>query len=347
MLAPNTSFSQQIIDWYQRFGRHDLPWQDWTSPYKVWVSEVMLQQTQVKTVIPYFQRFLERFPVLSSLAEASLDEVLSIWSGLGYYVRARNLHLTSKLIVEKYQGKFPTDPEQINTLPGIGPSTAATIGAFCFFHKKSVFDGNVQRVISRFVGFSEELAVTKNLSKLRQIATELLPENPQLMPQYTQGIIDLGALVCHRANPLCLHCPVQNNCLAHQNQWTEQLPVKSRYLVKKKQSFHLAFIFNENHELLLVKRPPSGIWSNLYCVPLFADLENLVTFYKEINATQLNSGKSFLHHLTHIELNLFPYTMLCHASSLAYIHTWIHPQQLDLVGIPAPIKKWIQANFPL
>ena len=213
--GPDGAFAQCVIDWQRTHGRHGLPWQNTRDPYRVCLSEIMLQQTQVATVLGYYARFLERFPDVAALAAAPQDEVLALWSGLGYYSRARNLHRCAQAVVQAHGGAFPRSSEALQTLPGIGRSTAAAIAAFCFGERVAILDGNVKRVLTRVLGFGGDLAEAAQEKALWAEATRLLPE--QGIARYTQGLMDLGATLCAARSPQCLLCPVQADCVAAQS----------------------------------------------------------------------------------------------------------------------------------
>jgi A/G-specific adenine glycosylase len=216
MSSSGNDFASVVIRWQRDHGRHDLPWQQTRDPYLVWLSEIMLQQTQVGTVKAYYARFLERFPDMDALAAADLDEVLSVWSGLGYYSRARNLHRCAQAVRDRFGGKWPRSPDVLETLPGIGRSTAAAIAAFCFGERVAILDGNVRRVLSRVLGFDSDLSKMANQRALWVLAEQLLPVDHlrQTMPAYTQGLMDIGATVCRARGPDCGACPVASVCVA-------------------------------------------------------------------------------------------------------------------------------------
>ncbi|MFB3101031.1 MAG: A/G-specific adenine glycosylase, partial [Gammaproteobacteria bacterium] len=259
------NFSNSLISWHKKYGRHDLPWQGEATPYHVWVSEIMLQQTQVGTVIPYFNRFIERFPNVQSLANADIDEVLSYWAGLGYYARGRNLHLAAKIICDDFDGVLPSDKEKLLTLPGIGRSTAGAIMALAFKQHHAILDGNVKRVLCRFYavnGWPGELTVEK---QLWQIAEDLTPEIN--VARYTQAIMDLGATVCTRSKPQCNICPVSEGCLARQQEVQHKYPApKPKKIIPLRKTVFL-LLENKAGEILFQRRPETGIWGGLWCFP--------------------------------------------------------------------------------
>ena len=258
------SFATRVIRWQGRHGRHDLPWQRTRDAYRVWLSEVMLQQTQVATVLGYYGPFLERFPTVNLLAAASLDEVLSLWSGLGYYSRARNLHRCAQLVVAQHGGEFPRDSATLATLPGIGRSTAAAIAAFCFGERAAILDGNVKRVLARVTGFGGDLAERRNEQALWVTAQGLLPERG--IERYTQGLMDLGAQVCTVREPGCDRCPVRKVCVAHAQGRPQAFPVKSRRVTRGRRESLLIWV-EHRQRTWLVQRPPEGVWAALWCLP--------------------------------------------------------------------------------
>lgn len=260
------SFSTRILHWYDRYGRHDLPWQQQRSPYRVWVAEVMLQQTQVASVIPYYQRFMQTFPDLTSLAEATLDHVLEHWAGLGYYSRARNLHKAAGLIATEHGGQFPLEIEDLIALPGIGRSTAGAILAQALEQRHAILDGNVKRVLCRYhavAGWPGKTAVQK---QLWQFAERHTPS--ERVADYTQAIMDLGATLCSRASPRCGQCPLRAECSAHQSGVVKQYPApRPKKQLPVKAARLLILTDPATGHIMLEKRPPSGIWGGLWSLP--------------------------------------------------------------------------------
>ncbi|MEY4734334.1 MAG: A/G-specific adenine glycosylase, partial [Pseudomonadota bacterium] len=230
LMSLPAGFARHMVDWQRQYGRQSLPWQNTRDPYRVWLSEIMLQQTQVSTVLDYFARFLERFPDVAALAAAEQDDVLALWSGLGYYSRARNMHRCAQDVMARFGGAFPQDAQALQTLPGIGRSTAAAIAAFCFHERVAILDGNVKRVLSRVLGYGDDLAVAKNEKRLWDIAQELLPGKSVDMPRYTQSLMDLGATVCLSRKVQCEACPVAAMCQAKAQGEPLAYPVKTRKL---------------------------------------------------------------------------------------------------------------------
>lgn len=259
-----------LVRWQRVHGRHGLPWQATRDPYRVWLSEVMLQQTQVVTVLGYFDRFLRRFPDVAALAAAPLDDVLALWSGLGYYSRARNLHRCAQAVVAAHGGRFPPTAVQLQSLPGIGPSTAAAIASFCFGERVSIFDGNVKRVLARVLAFDGDLAEARANRALWALADRLVPQTSADMPAYTQGLMDLGATVCAPREPACADCPLRPDCRAQAAGRQRELPRKSRTLKRSARSSWALWLRVAGHTWLQ-QRPPQGIWAGLWAWPLVDD----------------------------------------------------------------------------
>lgn len=260
-----SDFSGRLLDWWQAHGRHDLPWQLERTPYRVWVSEIMLQQTQVSTVIDYFQRFMARFPSLPDLAAAELDEVLALWSGLGYYARARNLHQCARICFDQYGGELPDHPEALEALPGIGRSTAHAILAQAWNRRAAILDGNVKRVLARHAGIDGWPGRSGVLRQLWQEAEARTPD--EHAADYTQAIMDLGAGLCTPRRPACLLCPVHADCRARIEDRSDELPGKKPPRVRPRRETTLLIIRDRAGRILLERRPPSGIWGGLWCLP--------------------------------------------------------------------------------
>ena len=258
------SFSHAVIAWQKQYGRHGLPWQQSKDAYRVWLSEIMLQQTQVTAVIPYYQRFLEKFPTVHALAEAPSEQVMALWAGLGYYTRARNLHLCAKLVVENYQGNFPSDPNLLQELPGIGRSTAAAVAAFSYGTVAAILDGNVKRVFARVFGIEGFPGAKPIEDDLWLRAQALLPK--QDIASYTQGLMDLGATLCTRSSPSCQRCPLQQVCVAYATQRTAELPVRKPKR-EQKEKHTVLLVLEHQGQVLLEQRPDSGIWGGLLSLP--------------------------------------------------------------------------------
>lgn len=262
----NFQFAPRLIEWHARHGRHDLPWQGTRDPYRIWVSEIMLQQTQVGTVIPYYQRFMASFPTVTALADADDEKVLAHWSGLGYYARARNLHRAARMVRDQHGGEVPRDFDAIQALPGIGRSTAAAISAFAFDERRAILDGNVKRVLTRCFGvegFPGEKAVE---NRLWSLAEAVLPAEASDVAIYIQAQMDLGATVCTRTRPACIACPLAAQCTALRDGRVAELPGKKpRKAIPSRSTAML--ILMSGYEVLLERRPPSGIWGGLWCFP--------------------------------------------------------------------------------
>ncbi|MDP3223145.1 MAG: A/G-specific adenine glycosylase, partial [Rubrivivax sp.] len=257
------SLATRVVRWQRQHGRHDLPWHGTRDPYRVWLSEVMLQQTQVSTVLDYYARFLQRFPTVADLAAAPLDDVLSLWSGLGYYSRARNLHRCAQAVVAQHGGQFPASSQLLQELPGIGRSTAAAIAAFCFGERVAILDGNVKRVLSRALGFEGDLSLGREQERLWQKAQDLLPRTG--VEAYTQGLMDLGATVCTR-KPACERCPLAADCKALASGEPQRFPVKTRRL-KRSQRENALLWLEHRKRVWLVRRPETGVWAGLWTLP--------------------------------------------------------------------------------
>ncbi len=351
-------FSQALTRWQKQHGRNALPWQNTQDPYRVWLSEIMLQQTQVVTVLDYYARFLQRFPAVGDLAAAQADEVMALWSGLGYYSRARNMHRCAQQVMALYQGQFPSSAVQLQTLPGIGPSTAAAIASFCFAERVAILDGNVKRVLTRVVAFSGDLAQGAQERQLLDIANSLLPEHDlkRMMPRYTQGLMDLGAMVCTLRNPQCAVCPVQDLCQGFADGNPETYPVKTRKLKRSAQSLALLWAQRPDGSVWLERRPASGIWGGLYCLPVFESQDALKAFLPKHLRTRIESLAPFKHVLTHKDLHLCPFIagfsatddMPQRASADLPLSAgaWFALDGWSNLGLPAPIRKLFQNETP-
>lgn len=340
MTIPAQGLAHKVVRWQERHGRNTLPWQNTRDPYRVWLSEIMLQQTQVATVLDYYARFLNRFPDVQNLSKATLDEVLALWSGLGYYSRARNLHACAITVVQQYGGMFPATAEALQTLPGIGRSTAAAITSLCFEERVAILDGNVKRVLTRVLGFDADLAVAKNERALWDLATAALPEKSQHMPRYTQGMMDLGATVCLSKKPLCDNCPLNGNCVAKQQGQAEKYPFKSRKLKRSAQSIWLLWAQMDDGSVHLTKRPSPGVWAGLYCFALFESRTALEACVDARWRDSLQDGAVFTHVLTHKDLHLHPVRLTAPKRALKDLHgDWFNTAQIQKLGLPAPIKK--------
>jgi len=340
-------FAARVVAWQKHHGRHDLPWQRTSDPYRVWLSEVMLQQTQVATVRTYFTRFVERFPDVRQLAAASQDEVLGLWSGLGYYSRARNLHLCAQLVVSQHHGEFPRQANVLQTLPGIGRSTAAAIASLCFGERVAILDANVKRVVTRVLGFDGDLALAANERTLWDAATGLLP-SPSVartcMMGYTQGMMDLGAMVCLPKAPLCPVCPVRQRCCAAESGEPQRYPVRTRTLKRSSQSLWLLWLRRADGSVWLYKRPPAGVWAGLYCMPVFDSEQEMREALPEKLHKRLQMQPAFRHVLTHKDLHLHPCVIDLHHGQTEWGDgRWVSAAQWPALGLPAPIRTLLEA----
>jgi A/G-specific adenine glycosylase len=347
------TFSEAVIRWQKQHGRHALPWQNTRDAYRIWLSEIMLQQTQVAAVIPYYQRFLQRFPDVRALAAAPSEDVMAHWSGLGYYTRARNLHKCAQRVVEQHGGVFPSDPELLADLPGIGRSTAAAISAFAYGTRAAILDGNVKRVFARVFGVEGYPGEKKVEDKLWLRAVALLPQ--QDIEAYTQGLMDLGATLCTRSRPTCAACPLSDRCVALSTDRVAELPVKKpRKAVPEKHTTML--VVTHGDSVLLEQRPGSGIWGGLLSLPEIdmppdADraarcdaMERMVAAWGEFAGYE--PLQPFTHVFTHFKLHVTPYRLqLAQRYQLAaeQAHVWYETNRLSDAPLPAPVKKLLLA----
>lgn len=345
-------FSAEVIEWQKQHGRHALPWQQTTDAYQVWLSEIMLQQTQVSAVIPYYQRFLQSFPTVFALAAAPSEQVMGHWSGLGYYTRARNLHACAKLIVEQYQGHFPSDPALLEQLPGIGRSTAAAVSAFSYGTIAAILDGNVKRVFARVFGIHGYPGAKPVEDAMWLRARALLPENE--IESYTQGLMDLGATLCTRSSPSCQRCPLQTRCVALAQNLTAELPAKKpKKKVREKHATMLVLL--HDGQVLLEQRPDSGIWGGLLSLPevdgmrertgasapLIAGAEVMQLAQRFGQFVAFDTLPEFTHVFTHFKLHITP--MLARLSQRTNMiaearYAWFDMAKLALAPLPAPVK---------
>lgn len=337
-------FNRPLLEWFDQHGRKNFPWQNPRTAYRVWVSEIMLQQTQVQTVIPYFERFMESFPDIHHLHAASEDRVLAHWSGLGYYSRARNIYKTAKILCDKYDGQFPQDLNELIQLPGIGASTAAAIASQAFDLPTAILDGNVKRVLTRYFlidGWPGKSAVNK---KLWELAQACMPDNR--CADYTQAIMDLGATCCTRAKPNCLQCPLQNTCLANMHQKVTLYPFKKlkKALPTKHQLFLL--LHDQQNAIYLEKRPPVGIWGGLWCLPSIELNEDLYEFIErkyQFRCINVNNLLELKHTFSHFHLYIKAVsikvepvtTQLCEDSG------WFHQSGFNDLGLAKPVSQII------
>ena len=344
-----TDFAGRVVRWQRTHGRNSLPWQNTRDPYRVWLSEIMLQQTQVATVLDYYARFLARFPHVAALAAAPLDDVLGLWSGLGYYSRARNLHRCAQDVMALHGGQFPRTAALLQTLPGIGRSTAAAIASFCFGERVAILDGNVKRVLARTLAFDGDLAVAANERALWDQATRLLPgdlpgdDAADVMPRYTQGLMDLGATVCLARSPNCLLCPVQPLCGACKQGTPERYPVRTRKLKRSAQSLWLLLARTADGAVWLQRRPPTGVWAGLFCLPVHEDRAALGAAVPAPHRARLRDGDAFVHVLTHKDLHLHPVRLdVTRQVALPGDGDWYSASRWPALGLPAPVRRLLQ-----
>ncbi|HEX8987162.1 MAG TPA: A/G-specific adenine glycosylase [Rhodocyclaceae bacterium] len=338
-----SEFAARLIRWQKTQGRHDLPWQRTRDPYRVWLSEIMLQQTQVATVTPYYLRFLERLPTLADLAAAPTEEVMSLWSGLGYYARARNLHACARAVVERHGGAFPQEPAAIAALPGIGRSTANAIADFCFEAREPILDGNVKRVLCRcfgIEGFPGAPAVEKRLWSL---AADLLPDSE--VGAYIQAQMDLGATLCTRTKPRCDACPLAEQCVARREGRTEELPqAKPRRALPEREAIFL--VVRDGERVLLEQRPPQGIWGGLLSLPELPEGADPARHAESLGCEVLSVARlpPLVHAFTHFRLTLKPVLVeakaLPHAAEVGL--RWLALSEIESAALPTPIRKVLQ-----
>jgi len=335
------TITQQLLTWHDQHGRHDLPWQNTTDAYRIWVSEIMLQQTQVATVIQYYQRFMASFPTIDKLAQADIDTVLHLWTGLGYYARARNLHKTATIIHKQYNDVFPQNFEQVLSLPGIGRSTAGAILAFSQNQHHAILDGNVKRVLSRFYaieGWYGKKPVENQLWELAELNTP-----KKNIAQYTQAIMDFGATLCRRSNPQCNQCPFSNDCLANQENRVKELPHGKPKSTKPIKQTTFLLIQNEKQEILLTRRPATGIWGGLWCPLEIKETPSKKSLIIEnFNITINKILPTFRHTFSHYHLDITPALcfleretdMIAESSE----RVWYNLDSPKKLGLAAPVK---------
>lgn len=337
------TFSQRLLAWFDSHGRHNLPWQQQPTPYRVWVSEVMLQQTQVATVIPYYQRFMARFPEVAALAAAHEDEVLALWSGLGYYSRARSLHRTARLIRDEHGGNFPQAFEEVVALPGIGRSTAGAILSIASGQHHAILDGNVKRVLSRNHAVEGWPGRREVEQRLWALAVEHTPG--QRTADYTQAIMDLGATLCSRARPACEQCPMNRDCAAYRQGRVSEFPGRKPRKALPTKQVVMPVVFNGRGEVLLEKRPPSGIWGGLWSLPECDDEAAFVSWCERyLPACQAPDVLVPIRHsFSHYHLVIQPQRIEVRDPARSVADgagmMWQPLSQLQQLGLPAPIRK--------
>ncbi|MCC7326440.1 MAG: A/G-specific adenine glycosylase [Burkholderiales bacterium] len=340
------AFASRIISWQRRHGRHGLPWQSTRDPYRVWLSEIMLQQTQVATVLPYYLRFVTSFPDVLSLARAPIDTVLAHWSGLGYYRRAHHLHRTAQTLVARHGGRFPHDTATLATLPGIGRSTAAAIAVFAFGAREAILDGNVKRVLARHRGVDGWPGAPKVEARLWDIAYKLRPARD--IEAYTQGLMDLGSIVCTRAQPRCDACPVAADCIALSTSRVSSLPSPRPKKTLPQRALRVLLI-ERRGEFLVERRPLLGVWGGLWSLPECTTGENAATAVRARFGAQIELRESLLpivHRFTHFALTIHPQRLAVRRWPLRAETSgirWLAPSDVDAIALPAPIGKLLRS----
>ncbi len=356
-MTSGEALAAALIEWHARQGRHDLPWQTDRTPYRVWVSEIMLQQTQVTTVIPYYTRFMARFPNVLALAAAPIDDVLHLWTGLGYYARARNLHRAAVRIRDDFKGVFPTTFDEITSLPGIGRSTAGAILALSRGERHAILDGNVKRVLTRYFGVragtsasgakdnTSPTAITKELWRLSESCT---PDTDVAV--YTQAIMDLGATVCTRLKPLCEFCPLHEHCFARRTGRQHELPRARPTRAKRSRSVFMLVALRSDGSVLLERRPETGVCGGLWCLPEFETASAASAYADQtLRVTQAQPKELSVveHGFTHFHLVITPLLTLCSGQQSRVMDAvptlWYNTRQPARIGLPAPIKSLLDA----
>jgi A/G-specific adenine glycosylase len=349
--ATVAEFAQRIATWQREHGRNSLPWQNTRDAYRIWLSEIMLQQTQVATVLGYYERFLNTCPTVVDLANASDDTVMALWAGLGYYTRARNLHKAAKLVVERHNGEFPRDVESLAALPGIGRSTAAAIAAFSYDVIAPILDGNVKRVLARHAGVEGFPGASAVEKRLWSEAGARLPTEASDMVAYTQGLMDLGATICSKSAPTCMLCPVATDCNARITQRIDEIPAAkpSKALPHRTQRYLLAVHVDA---VLLVKRPPMGIWGGLWCLPELSNDASSDAITQRLDsefAIESIAAQRELdpldHSFTHFKLTIRPLRveakkLRTRAQTPGVI--WLNLADIETAALPKPVKTILQ-----
>jgi A/G-specific adenine glycosylase len=332
------NFTEDLIDWQKKLGRHDLPWQKNRTAYRVWLSEIMLQQTQVSTVLNRYDEFLKIFPTVESLGAATVDQVLAQWSGMGYYTRARNLHRCAQTVMAEHNGVFPSDPKALESLPGIGRSTAAAIAVFAYGKRAAILDGNVKRVLARIWGFDQDLSKTLHTNQLWAHAESLLPHKKSDLIAYTQGLMDFGATHCTQYQPACIDpqngsCPFKKSCVAYLSERVNQIPLKIKKVKVEKIDMTWWVMIHQN-KVLLEKRPEKGIWAGLWCFPVSQDQP------KEPCQTMA----AFKHVLTHRQMTIKPIKVhLKKSVTLKEHQQWFALDDVVGLGLPKPMSLFLKS----
>jgi len=344
-VSADPRFGEKIVAWQRTDGRHDMPWQGTRDPYRIWVSEIMLQQTQVATVIPYYERFMASFPDVAALARAEADTVLAHWSGLGYYSRARYLHRAAKTLCDIHGGRFPATFDEVAALPGIGRSTAGAIMAFAYGERRPILDGNVKRVLARVCGIAGYPGETQTAAALWEAAERLLPA--QGIESYTQGLMDIGATLCRRRQPLCLMCPANESCVALREGRIEELPApRPRKALPHRNTVML--VLEHRGALLLEKRPAPGIWGGLWCFPELSGEEDPADYSLAKYGAHVQGPKWLAqveHGFTHYSLTISPQrfevmSLVPRAAEAGY--QWLAIDEIGRAAIPAPVRRIVE-----
>lgn len=345
-------FSESLLKWFEQYGRKDLPWQHPKSAYRVWISEVMLQQTQVKTVIPYFTRFIERFPNVQTLSLASEDEVLKYWAGLGYYRRARALHQTAQIITNQLNQEFPQKLDELCKLPGIGMSTAAAIASLAFNQPTAILDGNVKRVLSRYFLIAGDSTKSQTERQLWNIAHQCMPLSH--CAEYTQAIMDLGATCCTPKHPQCHMCPLNHSCTAFLKQVVDEYPMKKKRASLPNKQHRFLLLYDQEGLLYFKKRPPTGIWGGLWSL-IELEMDQCVKNYLETQyQLQVEHEQELMrlkHTFTHFHLHMHVVAVRCQTMTTSIAEKnregWFTTNEIEDLGLPQPIKKVLKEGLPM
>ena len=336
-----TEFQRAVLRWFDQHGRTNLPWQQNISPYRVWVSEIMLQQTQVTTVIPYFERFMDSFPTVQSLAAAPLDEVLHHWTGLGYYARARNMYKAAQIVCDQYKGHFPSSMDKLCDLPGIGRSTAAAISSIAFKIPATILDGNVKRVLARYSAIAGWPGKAEVVQQLWQVAENFTPQ--ERIADYTQAMMDLGATTCTRASPNCSQCPLVDSCIAYAQGNQSAYPGKKPKKKLPVRNSYFLLIHNQQGEILLQQNPPAGLWGGLWVLPQVECQADIVDTCASLGLSVVNQQVNAVqrHTFSHFHLDYQPIVIevkdCAKAVSAGNNQVWYNPQKPLSLGMPAPV----------
>lgn len=342
-------FSRQLLNWYQDYGRKTLPWQVEKSPYTVWISEVMLQQTQVATVLPYFTDFMARFPTVTALAKAPLDEVLHLWTGLGYYARARNLHLAAQQVVNQHHGEFPHSFEQIVALPGVGRSTAGAILSLALGKRYPILDGNVKRVLTRCFAVAGWPGRREVENRLWALSDSLTPADKPA--QFNQAMMDLGALICTRSRPECQRCPLHTDCIAYaSHSWSHYPAKKPKQALPQRTGYFL--LIQRQQAVYLIRRPPAGLWGGLFCFPWFDEESTLYHWLAQwgVSRNDLRPLVAFRHTFSHFHLDIVPLWLIVdglngciipHRGMEENASLWYNLAEPVSVGLAAPVERML------